>query len=163
MKLNIGCGPDYREGFVNIDSRPEIQRYDGVTIRPDMVVDITQNEGRLYPANTIERILARDILEHFGKNVAAKLLVAWAEMLEPRGILELQFPDIEASIELARSGKWSWDNAIGRIYGGQDHKHNIHYWAYTPETITEALRKVGLSITEIKKVNCNLKVFAVKG
>lgn len=51
-KLNIGSGNDYRQGYVNIDKKPV----------GDMQVDI--EEGLPFPDNSVERIIAKDVLEH---------------------------------------------------------------------------------------------------
>jgi predicted SAM-dependent methyltransferase len=162
MKLNIGCGADYREGYLNIDVRPEIRTIHGETVKPDMITDIAQKDGMLFPANSIQTIFAKDIIEHFPRSVARKLLKSWAEMLEPHGELTLIFPDVEACVEDAQAGKWSWKSALERIYGGQDYEFNFHYCGFCPETITEILGKLYLDIIEITKLNCNLKVVARK-
>jgi len=56
MKLNLGCGSTYMEGFVNIDSREEA--------KPDLLLEI----GR-YPFhfddNTVDEIHAYNSMEHF--------------------------------------------------------------------------------------------------
>jgi predicted SAM-dependent methyltransferase len=58
MKLNIGCGTDYREGFINIDGS-------SVLPRVDKVIDISSEElTSHFKSGEIKHILANDIIEH---------------------------------------------------------------------------------------------------
>jgi len=53
-KLNLGCGRDYRKGYINCDASP--------LVNPDVVLDL---EGKLpFPDNYFEEILAYHVLEH---------------------------------------------------------------------------------------------------
>lgn len=54
MKLNLGCGRDYRKGCVNCDIAPEV--------KPDKIVDL---EKRLpFKDNSVDEIVANHVLEH---------------------------------------------------------------------------------------------------
>jgi len=61
MKLNLGCGFNQIDGFINIDSREEVG--------PDLVCDICQ--GLPYDDNSVSEVRAFDFLEHIsiGKTV----------------------------------------------------------------------------------------------
>lgn len=52
-KVNLGCGRDYREGYINIDKKPGLG---------NRQVDI--EDGLPFPDNSVERIIAKDVLEH---------------------------------------------------------------------------------------------------
>ena len=54
-KLNLGCGEDYREGWVNLDSRKGI--------KTDVLWNI-ENYPYPFKANTFEQVLMSMILEH---------------------------------------------------------------------------------------------------
>jgi predicted SAM-dependent methyltransferase len=54
MKLNLGCGYNHIQGYVNIDNRPEVH--------PDLLCDVL--EGLPYGDNTVDEVLAQDFLEH---------------------------------------------------------------------------------------------------
>lgn len=54
MKLNIGCGKDKREGYINIDIDPKVN--------PNKVVNI--ENGLPFRSNTFDYILCLQILEH---------------------------------------------------------------------------------------------------
>ena len=86
MKLNLGCGADIREGYINIDNivRPGISTFQwDLNITP-------------YPwvAGSAEEILAIDILEHLD-NPVAFVTECW-RLLEPGGLLFIQTPRYDA-------------------------------------------------------------------
>ena len=55
IKLNLGCGKNYREGFINVDSSPYIKK--------DLTLDLNK-----YPLpfddNSVDYVLAMAIIEH---------------------------------------------------------------------------------------------------
>jgi hypothetical protein len=54
-KLNIGCGYNKHEGWINVDSDPECQ--------PDLCFDLTK-PGWPIEDSTVEEVMAEHILEH---------------------------------------------------------------------------------------------------
>ncbi len=68
MKLNVGCGTDYREGFVNIDGGSELSKV-------DKIIDISKDTLRAhFPDGSVDFILANDIVEHHFHWEASKIL-----------------------------------------------------------------------------------------
>lgn len=53
-RLNIGCGKDYRNGFINIDNNP--------LVKPDIVRDI--EKGLPFEDNSVDEIFCPHALEH---------------------------------------------------------------------------------------------------
>lgn len=84
-KLNIGCGNDIREGFVNLD----ISQLPGV----DVVCDIDKN---LLPFedNSFEYIICIDILEHVEY---IRVLKEIHRILKPGGVVEIRVPHFTSS------------------------------------------------------------------
>lgn len=59
MKLNIGCGHDYKDGYVNLDSSRDV--------KADVYFDLescSDNNRLPYDDNTFDEIFAAHILEH---------------------------------------------------------------------------------------------------
>lgn len=61
MKLNLGCGYNKTDGFLNIDNRE--------CVKPDIVIDV--EKGLPFNDNSIDEVTAKDFLEHIpiGKTV----------------------------------------------------------------------------------------------
>lgn len=84
-KLNIGCGNDIRDGFVNLD----ITQLPGV----DVVCDIDR-EVLPFEDNFFEYILCNDVLEHVEY---IKVLKEILRVLKPNGIVEIRVPHFTSS------------------------------------------------------------------
>jgi predicted SAM-dependent methyltransferase len=91
LRLHLGCGGVYLDGYRNIDLPPaEHGVQEG--IRPDEYADITSLE---YPAGSIEEIRLHHLFEHFDRQTAVRLLIDWHEWLRPAGILRIETPDFK--------------------------------------------------------------------
>lgn len=111
MKLNVGCGMDYREGFVNIDGSSSLPRV-------DKIIDLSRDSlVSMFGAHCCEFILANDILEHQFHWEAQRLLSEFWTLLTPAGNLEIRVPDCEHIMlctDLTVEQKLTW------LFGGQD-------------------------------------------
>ena len=85
MKLNLGCGQNKREGFVNID------KY--ATFEPDLVWDL---EKTPYPfgAGSVTEIAATHVLEHLGQHTDTFLAIIKElyRVLAPGGKIDIKAP-----------------------------------------------------------------------
>lgn len=59
MRLNLGCGYDRREGFLNVDKRGACE--------PDLVLDLEALPWP-WPADSVDEILLKHTLEHLGRD-----------------------------------------------------------------------------------------------
>ena len=124
MKLHIGCGPVYLDGYCNCDvrckghflafDRPDLVDKNKTTIdkyytknvdrnaiekrlfnHEEVVVDIFAKAHRLpFPDGSIEEIRTYQMFEHFSLPEAIKLLKYWHRKLVNRGKLYLDIPDL---------------------------------------------------------------------
>jgi hypothetical protein len=76
-KLNLGCGFDRREGFLNVD-------WD-TGHRPDLIADVL--DLNMLPTAAFEKIIARDILEHFRWRDTPRALYEWNKLLRSKGTI----------------------------------------------------------------------------
>ncbi len=81
-KLQIGCGWDKMNGFVNIDKSKEVN--------PDVVVDI--ENGFPFPDNSFEYIYSGHCLEHIRPQYWKFVLNEIARIAKDGCILELKLP-----------------------------------------------------------------------
>jgi predicted SAM-dependent methyltransferase len=85
MKLNLGCGFDKREGWLNVDNFAECQ--------PDQLVDIEQTPWDL-PTDGFEFVLMKHVLEHVGATFDrfAAVMRELYRVVQPDGIVEIHVP-----------------------------------------------------------------------
>ena len=87
MKLNLGCGFDKREGWLNVDNF--------ATCEPDRLLDIEATPWDL-PTNGFDHILMKHVLEHVGADFAtfAAVMRELYRILTPNGLLEIHVPHV---------------------------------------------------------------------
>lgn len=83
MKLNAGCGRDYREGWVNLDAVDKG--------KVDVVQDLT-DLPLPFPDNHFERILLDNVMEHLPKHSLRSVLEELHRILRINGQLEIIVP-----------------------------------------------------------------------
>lgn len=86
IKLNLGCGSDYIDGYVNVDAYADA--------RVDARYDIIKLP---YEDNTVDEIRAFHVIEHFDFHEGNRALAEWFRALKPGGRLHLETPDFLAS------------------------------------------------------------------
>ena len=72
MKLNIGCGKIYKDGFINIDA------YDSTVA--DRIMPATNLD---FPSNSVDEIEANQLIEHLGLFETIHVLAEWFRVLKP--------------------------------------------------------------------------------
>ncbi len=84
-KLNLGCGFDKRDGFVNADNFSEC--------KPDIMLDIEKTPWAL-ESNSYDYVLMKHVLEHVGAdfNTFSKVMKELYRMTQPEGIIEIHVP-----------------------------------------------------------------------
>jgi predicted SAM-dependent methyltransferase len=168
INLNIGCGTDYRQGFVNIDGSSEV--------KCDKQIDIIQESlADHFQENTVDYVLASDILEHNFHWEAVKLLKDIYFILKSKnGILEMRLPDCEYII----NSNLPTELKLTLMFGGQDipqgrdHAMNssrkkhpeyfCHKYGWTEERLTNELTNIGYVNLRFKRENTNILCRAEK-
>lgn len=93
MKLNIGCGRDYRKGWINIDISRSVKAEAWIDIRKNELVAAHDARERI-PSDSVEEIYLSGVLEQIGSN--DELIFAMNEMhrvLKPGGKLTVIVPN----------------------------------------------------------------------
>lgn len=132
MNLHLGCGCRRLDGFVHIDSRPEVE--------PDHVSDITNLTE--IDDNTADLIYACHVLEHVPRSAVLPTLREWRRVLKPGGVLRVAVPDFAAVASLYHCGVSMW-RLVGLLCGRQDYPENTHYMAYDYEYLAWTLGEAG--------------------
>jgi len=148
MKLNIGCGEDIKQGYINID----IRKLYGV----DLVIDL-EKEKLPYEDNSVDEILAKDIIEHFSFIKVEEILKEWHRVLKPKGLLVIHTPDFEQIASKYYKGEiGDWYSLSFWLYGAQDYEENLHKCIFTKKELSNLLNQIGFEIVEIFNDNTNI-------
>lgn len=146
VRLNIGAGEDRRDGFLSVDLRED-------------VADLVAPADRLpYADETVDEILASDILEHFPADRTRGLLDEWHRVLVPGGKLTLRVPNLLALANLLVTQPHMRVDIIRNIYGGHrwgpDGAWDTHHTGWTPEMLHSELADTGfLVLTDDGQLN----------
>jgi len=133
IKLNLGCGDDLRDGYINVDlynNNAEIQ------------MDVRQ---LFYDDNSVDEIFSSHVLEHFSKHETIPILIEWNRVLKPGGKLIMDLPDLEWCmlnwLNTPERDKWGW--AIDSIFGHQVGDGEIHQAGFTKSRLEDLLTTTG--------------------
>lgn len=142
MRLNLGCGGDVKEGFVNIDL------YSGVagTVKMDI-------EHLPFQALSVDEIVAIDVIEHISHRTVKSVLGHWCSLLKPGGTITIRTPDCEKQASLLLDGTWDPEIFSFMVYGGQDSPGNFHKCAFSMQSISDDLKRSGMSITRADRLH----------
>lgn len=135
MKLNIGCGYNRLEGYLNLDSNP------------------ASAADRLMPAYDLglescsaTEIKALQLVEHLGFFKARFFLSECWRVLKPGGTLTLETPHIEKTFEIFLAGdRGVKEAALGWVYGSETPGMN-HLYCFPKELLEELLAGAGFGI-----------------
>lgn len=167
LKLNIGCGRDIKESYLNVD----IRKVD-ISNEADDGRDMSRIFMRLdlekipYPfeSESIDEILANDIIEHFSYRYIEYIVREWHRILKNGGILRIKTPDFENIIDILKidgvsfmggtasllgDEKKTWMSISHWIFGGQDYSQNFHKLIFTKIELKKFLEYIGFRVGSI--------------
>ncbi len=169
MKLNIGCGTDYREGFINIDGSDTLPKV-------DKIIDIsTDSLLSHFNKDEIAFILANDIIEHHFHWEAVVIMRDFYALLVKGGQVEIRVPDAEF---ILKTWRYSIETKLTLLFGGQDipqgHDQKMdesrqqfpqffcHKFGWTMKSLKKALHDIGFSEVNCKRAGTNFIAYGIK-
>jgi hypothetical protein len=150
MKLHLGCGQKYLEGYLNIDL-PAEEEMKTFPRKVDLMQDLTTLR---YPPNSIDEIRNHHVFEHFTRPMACALLVTWSHWLRDEGILHIEVPDyLRTSLSVFNPFSSLKEKGVGvrHVFGSHHAPWAVHAEGYTPKTLKFMLASFGFESTELKK------------
>ena len=90
MKLHLGCGERYLEGFIHVD----LAQYDHIDY--EMPVDNLE----IFSDNSAEEIYASHVIEYFDREEIKLVLKEWNRVLKKNGVLRLSVPNFPELIKV---------------------------------------------------------------
>jgi hypothetical protein len=135
MKINLGCGDRYADGWINVD-------WAGSPHRKDQEVDLT---GELpWPKGSLERIYAGHVLEHLTMLDCVLLLNRLYFCSTLGAEIMIVGPDLPTAYRMQRQG--TLDVTIDSLlYGAERWSGDKHLWPSSAVTVNEFLAKAGWS------------------
>ncbi len=150
MKLHLGCGQRYFEGYINIDyplSEHSVQK--------KSVADQLANLLELnYADGTVEEVRLHHVFEHFSRPVTCALLSNWYSWLQPNGILHIEVPDFERTGKAALSifsNRKKRGVALRHIFGSQEAHWAVHFEGHTPKSLARFISLYGFEVNKISR------------
>jgi ubiquinone/menaquinone biosynthesis C-methylase UbiE len=145
MKLNLGCGYRKKTGYINIDLDEKC--------RPDMICDIKKLP---FEDNTVEKIIAYHVLEHFYNKECISVLQEWYRILQYKGILDIEVPDVGLAAEEFVKNKLTEEQFLERLIGADQcaNPWQVHLNFFWTDRLYKILHKVGFC--NIRKVSATI-------
>lgn len=149
VKIYYGCGHASQDGYVNVDIR--------WTPTVDLMADLQWCQKHL--TGSCDEVFLSHVLEHYeypgkvyrdGPNTVPRALRCIFNMLKPGGIIRLAVPDLRVLLEIYFEGNHQlYPKLLGRIYGEQNYRENLHKCGFDHEFLCYCLKKAGF--TEIER------------
>jgi len=143
-KLNIGCGLDHKEGWINVDALKEL--------KPDVVLDILNP----WPWNdaSVDEVLVQDILEHFTYEDLQHVMTELTRVTKQGAKVTVRVPHIEKIIS-----QFANDPMVRNLflYGATDQTgvFGAHKVGFTPELLTTLFTWYGFTLKNINPESTN--------
>lgn len=133
MKINLGAGDRYADGWTNVD-------WPGSPHRKDETVDLT---GPLpWEPGTVELAYAGHLLEHLSLDDCLRLLTNLRPCMTPVGALMVVGPDLDRARTLAAAG--ALDVTLDSLtQGAHRWPGDQHLWECTPRIVEDLLTAAG--------------------
>jgi ubiquinone/menaquinone biosynthesis C-methylase UbiE len=149
VRLHLGCGPERRAGWVNVDANAEVE--------PD-VVSVAEDLP-MFDDDSVDAIEACHLFEHFTFDQARAALREWHRVLKPDGMLHLELPNLAACIDMIgeHEDPQGYDLGMIGLYGyppaiAAEGAFQIHKWGWTPQTLGEQLRAAGFDDVRVEPI-----------
>ena len=137
MRVNLGCGQAYMEGWTNVDESPDV--------KADIYMEAAEFL-RQY-ASEIDEIYMGHVLEHIMPGDALVTLRIMNERLRPGTVISAVTPDMDAIFQAYLDGEVSNDKVNASfIYSYV--QPSPHIWCYGPDSLAELFRRAGFTDVE---------------
>lgn len=146
IKLHLGCGEQYFDGYVNIDFPPDMHTAQKQAVA-DIFLDVTTLD---FPDSTIEEVRLHHLFEHFDRPKTLALLVRWSRWLAPGGRLVIETPDVLGSFRqiLEDDLTFPQKQAVMRhIFGSHEASWAIHCDGWYAEKFAHVLGVFGFQVS----------------
>lgn len=139
-KLNIGCGFDYRKGYVNVDLHARHN--------PDVVGDVL--DLAMFETGYAEELVAQDVLEHVMRTDVRKALFEWNRVMAKGGTLFVRTTDVVAltrALEAPENQALAdQERLLQNMFGTQAYTGDFHLAGFTERVLRFYLWEAGFDV-----------------
>lgn len=132
IRINLGCGTDVRQGWINVDSY----------IRANGVVNMDITKLQM-PDNYADEMCARDVLEHISHRQTVDVLKEWYRVLKPGGEIYIQSPNLHGWAHALLNGRHDTGHVMRGLFADQDYPTNFHHTAFTIDYLKSLMEPIG--------------------
>ena len=150
LKLHLGCGQYYLEGYTNIDYPLSEHSLQEKSVA-DVQADITALH---YESGSVDEVRLHHVFEHFNRPVSCALFTAWSTWLKESGILRIEVPDFNrTAIEFLNPLNNLNKRLVAErhLLGSQEAHWAVHFAAYSQSRLVDLGAKYGLKEKESQK------------
>jgi predicted SAM-dependent methyltransferase len=142
LRLHLGCGEQYLEGYINIDYPSSEHTF--MKVKADIYADITKLD---FPPESVKEIRLHHVFEHFNRVTALALLIKWHQWLRLGGKIWIETPDLIGSAKTIFANQpWSVKMGVVRhIAGSHEASWAYHIDHWFPERFEHTLKKLGFN------------------
>lgn len=160
VKLNVGCGTDYKKGWVNIDNNSDNNISEN---KLDLNWDL--RDPLPFPDNSIDFIYNEHFIEHLTVEEGQSAVRDFLRVLKTGGVLRMATPDLEYAIYKYLKVPIEEDNTIKRFkmdfVKTNAERLNISFrwwgrqWLYDWEELERRMLEIGLKKRQLKRCKLN--------
>lgn len=148
LRLHLGCGQHYLEGYVNIDYPPEAHNV--MSVRADVYADLLELS---FPFESVDEIRLHHVFEHFNRITALGLLIRWYKWLKPGGKIHIETPDLLGSARtmLSEASLKVKMGVARHLAGDQAAQWGYHIDHWFPERFRHTFEALGFNVVETRQ------------
>ena len=150
LRLHLGCGTRYLEGYINID-QPSVSPLIQDASVADAHADILSLQ---FPTDSVDEIRLHHVFEHFPRPIACALLASWFSWLRTAGTIWIEVPDFQRTARPILNPFASFKKkgvAERHIFGSHEAGWAIHCEGYTPVSLRKFMELYGFKVLQTKK------------
>lgn len=99
VMLNVGCGTDYKEGWINIDNNSD-HNIEKLDLNWDLRNPLP------FADNSVDYIFNEHFFEHLSVEESRVAMADFMRTLKPGGVMRIAMPDMEDVVALYLDKKW---------------------------------------------------------
>lgn len=156
VMLNVGCGTDYKEGWINIDNNSD-SNIEKIDLNWDLCNPLPFDD------DSVDFIFNEHFIEHLTVEEGQVAVRDFMRVLKPKGVLRIATPDLDVTVKNYTSLPISKDQTIKRYNLGfiktKAERINVgfrwwgHKWLYNWEELDRRLKEAGCKNIQRVKLN----------